>query len=637
MMLVEETRNKRTRLCEEDLASRVLALPAMTDAILSAIQDPDQAFDAMLACHLVARASFGPGELELLGRREAPNAPDAAQLAVREVLPTLRALSMALGMRRGGTKGEIMERLSPTLKGAYRAGVPPLAYALVRESRLARRKIAAEYAIGKRDPFQRITKGRALDMFSLKEEDLDEIPCDEVENPHYKCAAPMLLFERGDLEAAAASKHGSLVRAEVFRARRTGTNLRKVVEMTEAAVDRRQRLFDALAPHELSNPGALVERRDDMTKFCAVGYVENFGDLAALMDTFAKETANARKARPALEAALTALGVQDSSRVIERDKRMSAWVSTAFLRHSPCAEAKRLADAHVSAHAAKIEAAAEKRERRVAMRKALSSCGFGKLAKELDSIIAGDSCTKDFCGSTVPWEWRSTTNDDAASAIAFGMLRLKALRSEFAARGLTVSFRDEVAFRRASAFFTPELIAAEAKRLADAQISRLEKVPATRKKIVANDALKIEEEIRTILEKKPVEKDDIGDLLYIWSKAWPFTQFGGELGKTPGVAAEALLRFRDVRRAIVSRISKRPFTLKQWVQERDDEFSRFVVSGEGDASSIAERWDDGAHSETRNAPGGISCRSCHQTASSKCAGHFCAICCPGPCKRHKKQ
>jgi len=54
-----------------------------------------------------------------------------------------------------------------------------------------------------------ITKGRALEEYRLNPRDLRELEFHEVDNPHYKKAAPMVLYLRSQIREKAAAKWGS--------------------------------------------------------------------------------------------------------------------------------------------------------------------------------------------------------------------------------------------------------------------------------------------------------------------------------------------------------------------------------------------------------------------------------------------
>ncbi|KAF9186862.1 hypothetical protein BGZ51_001718 [Haplosporangium sp. Z 767] len=57
----------------------------------------------------------------------------------------------------------------------------------------------------------KITKTRAKGSFALTDDDMYSLPYDELENPHYRYAAPMMLFEQEDVQTLALSIHGGWV------------------------------------------------------------------------------------------------------------------------------------------------------------------------------------------------------------------------------------------------------------------------------------------------------------------------------------------------------------------------------------------------------------------------------------------
>ncbi|KAG0248975.1 hypothetical protein BG011_009690 [Mortierella polycephala] len=57
----------------------------------------------------------------------------------------------------------------------------------------------------------KITKTRAKGSFALTDDDMYTLPYDELENPHYRYAAPMMLFEQEDVQTLALDIHGGWV------------------------------------------------------------------------------------------------------------------------------------------------------------------------------------------------------------------------------------------------------------------------------------------------------------------------------------------------------------------------------------------------------------------------------------------
>ncbi|KAF9278478.1 hypothetical protein BGZ74_003096 [Mortierella antarctica] len=58
---------------------------------------------------------------------------------------------------------------------------------------------------------KRITKGRSMSEYALREEDLDPIPREQRRNPHVRSAAPMLLFDEATIQDTALTIHAGWV------------------------------------------------------------------------------------------------------------------------------------------------------------------------------------------------------------------------------------------------------------------------------------------------------------------------------------------------------------------------------------------------------------------------------------------
>ncbi|KAF9367367.1 hypothetical protein CPB97_005870 [Podila verticillata] len=61
------------------------------------------------------------------------------------------------------------------------------------------------------DESKRITKGRSLGQYALKDEDLAPLPCRECRNPHVRSAAPMLLYDEVEVQETALDVHAGWV------------------------------------------------------------------------------------------------------------------------------------------------------------------------------------------------------------------------------------------------------------------------------------------------------------------------------------------------------------------------------------------------------------------------------------------
>ncbi|KAF8927789.1 hypothetical protein BGZ52_004115 [Haplosporangium bisporale] len=61
------------------------------------------------------------------------------------------------------------------------------------------------------DESKRITKGRSLSQYALKDEDLASLPCLECRNPHVRSAAPMLLYDEVEVQETALDVHAGWV------------------------------------------------------------------------------------------------------------------------------------------------------------------------------------------------------------------------------------------------------------------------------------------------------------------------------------------------------------------------------------------------------------------------------------------
>lgn len=61
------------------------------------------------------------------------------------------------------------------------------------------------------DESKRITKGRSLSQYALKDEDLSPLPCLECRNPHIRSAAPMLLYDEAEVQETALDVHAGWV------------------------------------------------------------------------------------------------------------------------------------------------------------------------------------------------------------------------------------------------------------------------------------------------------------------------------------------------------------------------------------------------------------------------------------------
>lgn len=426
-----------------DLASRVLGLPAMQDAILAAVPDADEAFDTLLACHFVARMPLGPGMLQALARREAPDVPACADFP--HTVPALRSLARAVGVRSGGKKAELLGRLGTTLAGAAAVSVPPAAYVAVRDMRLARRLVEAERVT--LQPDERMCKSRALDTYALTPDELDcvhHIVCD---NPHYRCAAPMLVFERRDLDAAATAKYGSLARARLVQIRKRGVNLRETVALAEraasialerraAAARRREALVAALGEMGIADPGALIREHAGMASFCREDCRDTVETgLRTLVETFAAQVEYARRARTTLEGALADAGVADPGAVIAQSKNMGSFCEAPYRLSPPDDEAAQLVEAYVD----KQRRVASQRARRVAMRAALAARGFGRTARELDDAIKTYGDANRFCGMLMGLPTDAAAIEAAANRLATQFSRHRAIARALAARRLDAS------------------------------------------------------------------------------------------------------------------------------------------------------------------------------------------------------
>ncbi|KAG0018079.1 hypothetical protein BGZ82_000541, partial [Podila clonocystis] len=58
---------------------------------------------------------------------------------------------------------------------------------------------------------KRVTKGRSMSEYALKEEDLAPLPREQRRNPHVRTAAPMLLFDEATIQDTALAVHAGWV------------------------------------------------------------------------------------------------------------------------------------------------------------------------------------------------------------------------------------------------------------------------------------------------------------------------------------------------------------------------------------------------------------------------------------------
>ncbi|KAF9329051.1 hypothetical protein BG006_007877 [Podila minutissima] len=77
---------------------------------------------------------------------------------------------------------------------------------------------------------KRITKGRSMSEYALREEDLDPIPREQRRNPHVRSAAPMLLFDEATIQDTALAIHAGWVGVQAA----AGNQLKKKRESFKA-------------------------------------------------------------------------------------------------------------------------------------------------------------------------------------------------------------------------------------------------------------------------------------------------------------------------------------------------------------------------------------------------------------------
>ena len=72
-----------------------------------------------------------------------------------------------------------------------------------------RKKRGREREIPEEEKPKLICKSTALKTWLLSTKDLEKLECQEAPNPHYKCAAPMLLYEEPQVKKLSFLKHAS--------------------------------------------------------------------------------------------------------------------------------------------------------------------------------------------------------------------------------------------------------------------------------------------------------------------------------------------------------------------------------------------------------------------------------------------